>query len=218
MSKNYGQSILYLQCQSWELTKWIIFQWKLKRNWFISTYCERVSVPDARIYTCNFLLWACVIYIYVPVHSTNYAETRKPRMRISAASRGLKRSDVSSVRRWVHRFNNGEKDTGDSTRSDRTATTQTTQTKARLMCCFGMTLASRQVNCVPQYRLENRRLWPSSDNLATKTFAPCGRRKCSPPNTKQSKKHLYRTSPVRKKDGDAFLSRIITGDETWVHH
>jgi hypothetical protein len=46
-----------------------------------------------------------------------------------------------------------------------------------------------------------------------------GYRKCSPSNTKTAPKHISEElHQYSEKDGDAFLSNIITGDEIWFHH
>jgi len=42
--------------------------------------------------------------------------------------------------------------------------------------------------------------------------------KCSPSNTEQPEKNCAKLIQRSEKDGDAFLSRIIIGDETWIHH
>jgi len=73
-----------------------------------------------------------------------------------------------------------------------------------------MIFASEKVDFASQWRLEDRRFWPSSEFLATKKMAQTGHRNCSPPN----RKRLQRT----EKDRDVFLSIIITGYETWVQY
>jgi hypothetical protein len=61
-------------------------------------------------------------------------------------------------------------------------------------------------------------LWPSSENLAAQKLVHSGCRKCWPCNTKEpKKKHLCRTSAAQW-ERNAFLSGIVTDDESWVHH
>jgi hypothetical protein len=58
-----------------------------------------------------------------------------------------------------------------------------------------------------------------SQNLATENGVRCEYQKCSPSNSKQPPKNICaELLQCSKKEGDAFLPRIITGDGTWVHH
>jgi hypothetical protein len=62
-------------------------------------------------------------------------------------------------------------------------------------------------------------LWPSSENLATENSGQGGCQKCSSLNTKQPEENICAECLQHsEKDGDTFLSIIITHDETWVHN
>jgi hypothetical protein len=67
--------------------------------------------------------------------------------------------------------------------------------------------------------LEYQQLYPSSENLAAEKLAQGGVPKIVTIKPKTTPKNVCAELIQRsEKDRDAFLSRIITGDETWVHH
>jgi hypothetical protein len=81
-----------------------------------------------------------------------------------------------------------------------------------------MTAASRQVNCAPQYGLENLRLWPSSEKLVAENLRKFGAENANR-RTKNSPKNICAELLQRsEKDVEAFMSRIVNGDGTWVHY
>jgi hypothetical protein len=138
-------------------------------------------------------------------------------MRISAANKGLKRSDVSSVKHWRHRFKSSEMDTGDSTRSGRPATAATMGPKDKLDVLIPDDRSFTSELCVSRYWKTGgygHHQWTWLQKSLRKVGAENAHRRTQ----NNPKKHLYRTSPAKEKNGDDFQSRIITDDEIWVHH
>ena len=72
-----------------------------------------------------------------------------------------------------------------------------------------MTATSREVECAPQQELENRQLWPSSENMATEKSAQGRCRKCSLSNTK----------PPENTSVQNFSSAVTKMEmKRWCHH
>jgi hypothetical protein len=89
-----------------------------------------------------------------------------------------------------------EKDNGDRPRSHGSDV-------GGLICCFGMTAASREGNCPPQYRLKNRPLWPSPDTAIDSLYTVGAENKTALNNI--CAELLQRS----EKEEDALLTRTI---------
>ena len=127
--------------------------------------------------------------------------------------------DVSTVRRWVRRFQSGDRDVSDKARSGRPCTSTTPENEARL---DQLIRANRRIT-VNEMRAE---LDVGVSALETMLSSLGYSKVCArwvPRMLTQDQKDRQRDAcqdllDRYEAEGDGFLDRIITGDETWCHH
>lgn len=111
---------------------------------------------------------------------------------------------------WVCCIKSGEKDTGDKPHNGRPSMAATAEIK-------GCHITASEL--CPQQEFENWWLWPLSENLAAKKMCTWWVLYMLSDKQKTAQNNICAELFQRSgKDGDACLSRIITGDETLVHH
>ena len=124
--------------------------------------------------------------------------------------------DVSTVRRWVARFSSGDSDVKDKPRSGRPCTAVTPRNEERL---DQLIRANRRITTRELCTELNIGCNALEAMVATLEYRKvCARwvpRMLTQENRMQVCQDLLNQYEA---DGDSFLDRIITGDETWCHH
>ena len=127
--------------------------------------------------------------------------------------------DVSSGRHWVCCFNRVKKDIGDMVCSSWLSMAATTETKEKI-----------DVLMWDDYHFTTSKLCATTGSgkpAVMSTIREFGYTKAGARWVRKMLTIQYKTVPKHicaellqfsEKDGDAFLSNIMTGDETWLHH
>jgi hypothetical protein len=127
--------------------------------------------------------------------------------------------DVSTVRRWVARFSSGDSDAKDKPRSGRPCAAVTPRNKEHLdqLICTNRQITTREL-CM-ELNISCNAL---EAMVATLEYRKVCTRWVPPMLTQEHKEHRMQVCQdllnQYKAEGDSFLDRIITGDETWRHH
>jgi len=127
--------------------------------------------------------------------------------------------DVTAERRWVARFCSGDGDVKDKPRSGRTCTAVTPRNEERLdqLIPVNRRITTRQL-CT-ELNIGCNAL---EAMVATLEYRKVCARWVPRMLTQEHKEHRMQVCQELlnqyEAEGDSFLDRIITGDETWCHH
>jgi len=127
--------------------------------------------------------------------------------------------DVSTVRRWVARFSSGDSDVKDKPRSGRPCTAVTPRNEERL---DQLIRANRRITTRELCTELNIGCNALEAMVATLGYRKVCARWVPRMLTQEHKENRMQVCQdllnQYEADGDSFLDRIITGDETWCHH
>ena len=127
--------------------------------------------------------------------------------------------DVSTVRRWVARFSSGYSDVKDKPRSGRPYTAVTPRNEERF---DQLIRANRRITTRELCTELNIGCNALEAMVATLEYRKVCTRWVPRMLTQEHKEHRMQVCQdllnQYEPEGDSFLDRIITGDETWCHH
>ena len=127
--------------------------------------------------------------------------------------------DVNTVRRWVARFSSGDSDVKDMPRSGRPCTAVTPQNEECLdqLICANRRITTRELCMEPNIGCNALEAM-----VAMLEYGKVCARWVPRMLTQEHKEHRMQVCQdllnQYEAEGDSFLDRIITGDETWCHH
>jgi len=132
---------------------------------------------------------------------------------------GYQTVDVSTVRRWVACFSSGDSDVKDKPRSGRPCTAVTPRNEERLDQLIHV---NRRITTRELFTELNIGCNALEAMVATLEYRKVCARWVPRMLTQEHEEHRMQVCQdllnQYEAEGDSFLDRIITGDETWCHH